>query len=84
MAKISAELEQQLKARPEQQVDLIVQAHGDVTPHLAWLASAGLEVKRQYKLSPGVAVSGCGADALKLLDQAWVKQIQLDTPVRAI
>jgi hypothetical protein len=84
MAKISAELEQQLKAKPEQPVDLIVQAHGDVTPHLAWLASAGLEVKRQYKLSPGVAVCGRGADALKLLDQAWVKQIQLDTPVRAI
>jgi hypothetical protein len=84
MAKINLELEQQLKAEPEQQVDLIVQAHSDVTPHLAWLASAGLEVKRQYKLSPGVAVCGRGADALKLLDQAWVKQIELDTPVRAI
>ncbi len=84
MTKISAELEQQLKAAPEQQVNLIVQTLGDATPHLAWLASAGLEVKRQYKLSPGVAVFGWGADALKLLDQAWVKQIELDTPVRAI
>ena len=84
MAKINPELEQQLKAKPEHQVDLIVQAHSDVTPHLAWLASAGLEVKRQYKLSPGVAVCGRGADALKLLDQTWVKQIELDTPVRAI
>lgn len=83
MTKISAELEQQLKAQPEQKVDLIVQTHGDATPHLEWLASAGLKVKWQYKMSPGVAVAGSGADALKLLDQDWVKQIQLDTRVRA-
>lgn len=84
MAKISTELEQQLKARPEQPVELIVRTHGDATPHLEWLAASGLQVKQQYRLSPGVAISGRGEDALKLLDQDWVKQIDPDTPVRAI
>jgi hypothetical protein len=84
MAKINAALEQQLKTSPEQLVDLIVRTHGDATPHLSWLAESGLQVKQQYRLSPGVAVCGRGADALKLLDQAWVKEIELDAPVRAV
>jgi hypothetical protein len=83
MAKISTALEQQLRSEPEQVVDLIVRTYEDVTPHLAWLAAAGLQVKHQYRLSLGVAVSGRGAEALKLLDQDWVKEIQLDMPVRA-
>ena len=81
MAKISAELEQQLKSMPNQTVDLIIRTQGDATPHLAWLASAGLQVNQQFRLSPGVAVSGTSASALKLLDQSWVKTIEIDGPV---
>lgn len=84
MAKISTELEQQLKAMPNRTVDLIVRTSGDVTPHLEWLASAGLQVRQQFRLSPGVAVSGSGADALKLLSQDWVITVELDSPVRAM
>lgn len=82
MAKISAELEQQLKQMPNRMVDLIVRTAGDASPHLDWLASAGLEVKHHYRLSPGVAVSGSGRDALKLLTQNWVVSIEMDRPVK--
>ena len=84
MAKISPELEQQLKEMPNRTVDLIVRTVGDATPHLDWLASTGLQVKQQFKLSPGVAVSGSGQDALKLVDQTWVVSIELDAPVKAM
>ncbi len=84
MAKISTELEQQLKTISNQTIDLIVRTQGDATPHLEWLASAGLHVKRQFKLSPGVAISGSGTDALKLLDQGWVVSIEADGPVNII
>jgi hypothetical protein len=81
MAKIDRELEQQLRASPEETVDLIVRTQGDATPHLTWLASAGLRVKQQFKLTPGVAVSGSGQDALQLLSQDWVLSVELDAPV---
>ena len=81
MTKISAELKQQLTAMPNRSVDLIVRTQGDATPHLEWLASMRLQVKQQFKLSPGVAVSGTGADALNLLDQDWVISVEPDGPV---
>ena len=81
MAKISPDLEQQLKAMPNRTIDLIVRTDGDARPHLDWLASAGIQVKQQYRLSPGVAVSCTGQAALKLLTQDWVVSIEPDEPV---
>ncbi|MBN1217917.1 MAG: hypothetical protein JXM69_03225 [Anaerolineae bacterium] len=84
MAKISPELAQQLKDMPHKTVDLIVRTTEDATPYLAWLDSAGLQVKQQFRLSPGLAVSGSGQDALKLLDQEWVISVELDAPVKTM
>jgi hypothetical protein len=84
MATIDPELEQQLKAMPNRMTKLIVRTHGDATPHLEWLAAVGLQVTQVYKLSPGVAVTGSGADALKLLSQEWVKSIERDAPVKTM
>lgn len=84
MAKIKSELEEQLKSMPNRMVDLIVRTQGDVTSHLDWLAVEGIEVRFQYRLPPGVAVTCAGADALKLLNQDWVKSIELDAPVHAM
>ncbi len=81
---ISNELEKQLKSNPDQMVDLIVRTQGEATPHLEWLAAAGLQVKQQFQLSPGVAVSGSGVSALKLVEQSWVISIELDQAVRAM
>lgn len=81
MAKIDPDVEQQLRANPDAEVDLIVRTKGDAAPHLSWLASAGLRVKQQYRLTPGVAVSGPGQAALKLLNQDWVLSIEPDAPV---
>jgi hypothetical protein len=74
-------LEQQLRANPDDEVDLIVRTKGDASSHLSWLASAGLQVKQQYRLTPGVAVSGSGQAALQLLNQDWVLSIEPDAPV---
>ncbi|MBN1995122.1 MAG: hypothetical protein JW953_20695 [Anaerolineae bacterium] len=84
MSKISPELEQQLKAMPNRTVDLIVRTAGEATPHLEWLTAAGFQVKQQFRLSPGVAVSGSGQAALKLLTQSWVVSIELDAPVKTM
>ena len=84
MAKMSTELEKRLKSMPNRMVDLIVRTHGDASPHLEWLASEGLQVKQQYKLTPGVAVSCTGADALKLLNQDWVMSVEEDAEVRTM
>ena len=84
MSKIIPELEQQLKENPNQTFELIVRTNEDVTPHLEWLASAGFEIRRQYTLSPGAAVSCLGQDALKLLRQTWVRSVELDAPVHTM
>jgi hypothetical protein len=84
MTKISPELEQQLKAAPLDIFNLIVRTSGDVTPHLKWLTLAGLQVKQQFRLSPGVAVSGMGQNVLQLLNQSWVVSIELDKPVQTM
>jgi hypothetical protein len=84
MIKINRELERKIKEQADHTFDLIVRTNGDATPHLPWLAAAGLQVTQQFKLSPGVAVSGAGYNALKLLDQDWVVSIDLDAPVKTM
>ncbi len=84
MAKISAALETQLKLAPDQLVDLIVRTQGDASPHLAWVKSTGITVNRQFRLTPGLAVTCSGVDALKLADQDWVISVELDQPVKAL
>ena len=84
MAKISSALEHQLKNMPNRSVDLIVRTTDEVEPHLEWTKSVGLEVRQVYRLSPGMAVSGPGEAALKLLDQSWVVSIELDAQVKAM
>lgn len=84
MAKISSALEHQLKNMPNRSVDLIVRTTEDVEPHLEWTKSVGLDVKQVFRLSPGMAVSGPGQAALKLVDQSWVVSIELDSQVKAM
>ena len=84
MVKINRELERQIKEQPERSFDLIVRTNDDATPHLSWLTAAGLQVRQQFKLTPGVAVSGAGQDVLKLLEQTWVLSIELDAPVKTM
>jgi hypothetical protein len=81
MVKISPELAQQLRANPADSVDLIVRTRGDVTSRLDWLQNAGLQVKQQFRLAPGVAVRGSGQAALQLLNQDWVLSVEPDAPV---
>jgi hypothetical protein len=84
MAKISPALKHQLKNMPNRSVDLIVRTAGDVEPHLEWVKEMGLEVNQVFRLSPGIAVSGPGEAALKLLDQSWVVSIEPDAQVKTM
>ena len=78
MATIKPELKAQFEAEPDQSVNLIVRTEGDATPHLDWLATTNVQVTRQFRLTPGVAVTCTGQAALQLLDQQWVKSIEPD------
>ena len=84
MSKIKPELQQTLTEGMTETFDLIVRTESDATPHLRWLASEGIEVKRQFRLTPGLAVSCTGQDALRLLEAEWVVSVELDAPVRAL
>lgn len=81
MDKIESNLQQKLAADPEQSVALIVRTRGDPTPHLSSLAELGLQVRHQFKLLPGVSVTGSAGAALSLLDKDWVAKIEEDRPV---
>jgi hypothetical protein len=84
MAKIDSTLNERLNTNPDQFLDLIVRTQGDATPHLAWLDSAGIEVRQQYRLSPGVAVTCSGRNVQRLLAQEWVVSIEIDSPITAL
>jgi hypothetical protein len=81
MGKIEGVLRQKLAADPEQRVALIVRTDGDPTPHLPRLAELGLQVGHQFRLIPGVSVTGSAASALLLIEEAWVIKIEEDRPV---
>ncbi|GEM_PF-1251664 len=81
MPKISTTLIQQFQQMADTTFDLLVRTNGQATPHLAWLTENGLSVRHQFKLSPGVAITGWGKNALKLLNQSWVVSIELDGSV---
>ena len=83
MATMSAQLESDIKAMAANEtINLIVWTDGDATPHLNWLKTEGIEVRQQYKLKPGIAITCSGSNALKLLPQAWVLEIKEDGTVQ--
>jgi hypothetical protein len=84
MGKIDKALHQKLAADPEQSVALIVRTDGAPAPHLPRLAEMGLQVGHQFKLVPGVSVSGTAAAALLLLDEKWVLKVEEDQPVKTM
>ncbi|MCB0181152.1 MAG: hypothetical protein KDI62_23205 [Anaerolineae bacterium] len=84
MAKINAELEQQIRSMPDQLFNLIVRTYGDAAPHLEWCREVDVAIKQQFRLSPALAVTCSGAVAVLLLEQEWVKSIELDQTVRTM
>jgi hypothetical protein len=81
MSKIDRKLRQQLAAAPDQTVSLIVRTAGDPAPHLARLRELGMRVKRQFKLLPGVSVTGRAAAALSLSEESWILKLEEDRPI---
>lgn len=81
MEKINSELAQQLRSRPNHPFKLIVRTTDEAGPHVPWLKSMGIEVTQQFRLTPGLAVSCTGTQALRLPAQDWVLSVELDAPV---
>jgi len=81
MDKIDSVLRQKLAADPEQPVSLIVRTDGDPSPHLPRLVELGLQVGHQFRLVPGVSVTGFAGAALLLIEEKWVIKIEEDQPV---
>jgi hypothetical protein len=81
MDKIDSVLRQKLAADSEQSVALIVRTDGDPSPHLPRLAELGLQVGHQFRLVPGVSVTGSAGAALLLIEEEWVIKIEEDQPV---
>jgi hypothetical protein len=81
MEKIDPSLRSKLASAPEQTVGLIVRTVGDPTPHLERLTELGLEVGRQFRLLPGVSVTGRARAALSLVNEVWILKIEEDLPI---
>jgi hypothetical protein len=81
MVRIDKELHQKLAADPQLSVALIVRTDGDPGPHLSRLAKMGLQVGHQFRLVPGVSVTGRAGAALLLLEEEWVLKVEEDRPV---
>jgi hypothetical protein len=81
MDKIDSALRQKLTSDPERSVALIVRTDSDPTPHLSRLAELGLNVGHQFRLVPGVSVTGPAGAAVSLLEEEWVIKIEEDRPV---
>ena len=81
MVKISAALKKQLMDEPEETFNLIIRTKKDTTRHLNWLTSEGIKVNRQFRLTPGLAVTCQGRDAVRLLTAKWVVSIELDQEI---
>jgi len=84
MKKIDRVLHSKLAADPQQSVALIVRTEGDPTSHLPRLAELGLQAGHQFRLVPGVSVTGSAAAALLLLEEQWVLKVEEDRPVRTM
>jgi hypothetical protein len=84
MQKIDRTLLEKLNADPLQAVALIVRTDGDPTPRLPRLEELGFQVGHQFRLLPGVSVTGSAVAALSLLDEEWVIKIEEDRPVRTM
>jgi hypothetical protein len=84
MQKIDSALHGKLAADPQQSVALIVRTDGAPTPYLPRLAELGLQVGHQFRLVPGVSVTGSAAAALLLLEESWVLKVEEDRPVRTM
>ncbi len=84
MGKIDDALRRNLAADPERSVALIIRTAGDPTPHLPRLATLGLKVGHQFRLVPGVSVSGRAGAALSLLNEDWITKIEEDRPVKTM
>ncbi len=83
MTTINPTLHQTLTKQPETTFNLIIRTADDVTPRLNWLRERKITVRRQFRMSPGAAVSCCGADALTLIEQTWVVSVEADEAVSA-
>jgi len=84
MSNGSSELHKEWAEHPRKKVDLIVRVNGDLEERSAALEKRGAEVKYRFRLTDSLAIRCTGRVALALLDEPWVKRVQIDRPVKAL
>ncbi|NLV73314.1 MAG: hypothetical protein GXY52_01315 [Chloroflexi bacterium] len=83
MTKIAADLRQALRTNPDDSYDLIIRVEGDLAERTADLRAAGIDVKRQFKLTNSLQIRCSGAEALRLTRAGWLVRVDSNKPVRA-
>ncbi len=84
MAEINPALETKLRDQPDSTVHLIVRLAGPPPDAADQVRALGLDVRRQFRLIPALAVSGPAHAGLSLLDQPWVDKIEEDHEVHTL
>jgi hypothetical protein len=82
--KASANLVEAWRANPNAEVDVIVHVDSPAVEHEAKLVDLGIQVGRVFRLTSTISARGPAGDMLALLQQPWVRKIELDAEIRAM
>jgi hypothetical protein len=81
MSKIEPGLQSKLEAWKDSSFDLIVRVSEPPEHSRSRLESRGIQVRREFKLLPALAVNCLGQEALALAAEPWVLRVEEDKPV---
>ena len=79
--KASAALVQAWQADPQTQVSVIVHTEGFAEQYGETMADLGMTVGRVFRLTNTIAARGLAFQILDLLEQPWVRKIELDQQI---
>ena len=82
MATMERGLRERIERDPEAEYDVIVRTSGESEPVARFCAHSGMTIHREFKLVPGLAVTGKGRDLLTLAENPRVLSIEADREVR--
>ena len=68
---------------PNKEVAVIIHLEGSADQHVSAVEARGMSVVRTFRLTNTMAAKGAAGRVLDLLDEPWVRRIELDREVRA-
>ena len=79
--KASVALVKTWRADPQAKVSVIVHTEGVAEQHGETVARLGMTVGRVFRLTNTIAARGLACQVLDLLEQPWVRKIELDQQI---